>query len=479
MPLTPALRSALLLQTCCGMQELCDFLTDEIDFIYDCQDDGCTLQLRYLHTHLALIEAAQIFARNKVDTTTRVFMHNTQERYNAFSQRDTNAESTATGRSCQWAAATSAQNFNRDSTDDTVSFSEQDLLHTAERVESGYDKSCRHTVGHGFHFSHILHTLTDLQGERFRPNAGRVVTTASRASSTSGGTDFLLPLLGTKWTATPTIDTNPPFIHIVGEPGPYLPVSFPPSSEAICPPFDPDDPIQKVCPVPGYPSYGNGFHGKFRFSVSIGIPALGSLSIAIEFDRGRNERQYYHCSSSIVTGRSDTAGRADGQAESDTVADPGENRTSSRETTNVYHLVRKYGTSTRRGTTSTDAEEVQDGVSRGIAHSESARDTKGQSFQQRRAEALTVSHTESHLRRTEKLTDDERRDKFGQISDHLKALWKRVWDRSLLLEKQLASSKPLGASMACPPNRRLGCACPQRRSYQEILDGHQLSRTNH
>src|SRR6185503_17631252 len=117
MPLSPTLKKALLASTACGQPDLLRCLEGEIDFIWECQIDGvCNDRLRYLYTQLGLIEAAQIFARHQIDTINRQFVHTINETYTARGARDQNAENTATGRACNWAAATSAQFFNRDST---------------------------------------------------------------------------------------------------------------------------------------------------------------------------------------------------------------------------------------------------------------------------------------------------------------------------------------------------------------------------
>ncbi len=461
--LTPALRKALLAQTACNMPELAAFLEQEIDICEACQPTtACNPRILYLNTQLCLIEAAQIFARNQIDTATRSMAHNTQERFTAFTERHTDAESTATGRSCNWAAATSSQFFRRDSTDNLVAFSEGNLLHTAERLENGFDKSNRQTAGHGAHMSRVIHTLDDRQGERLAPGEGLEISKSNHASSTKGGTGPFLKLVGTKWDAIFSLDLIPPFLHPVA-PGPLLDPAPPTVRTEICPDPDPLDPDEDICLIPRlkFPSYGNGFSGTHRVTISVAVPGSGALNFSLEWTVAFNFRQYYHCTASSVTGTSTTTGRDAGLGTARTIARPSENFVTSRETTYITHLVRKYGSSTRRGTTTTDGEEVQVGRAKGSAHSESDRNSKGQAFQQRRAESLTTQTNEAHLRRTETLTDDERRDKFGQIGDHLKQLWDRVFKNLVLLERQFAAV-PMGGSMnCCPPT---SCCTPIRNN---------------
>lgn len=110
MPLTDVLRHALVTQVCCGQSDLCNDLSNEIDFIWECQDE-CNDRLRYIYTLLALIEYAQIRVRLQIDTITRNLSHTTTEDYTLRGKRNTDGESTATGRSCNWAAATSQPVF--------------------------------------------------------------------------------------------------------------------------------------------------------------------------------------------------------------------------------------------------------------------------------------------------------------------------------------------------------------------------------
>lgn len=469
MPLSDALRHALVTQVCCGQPDLCEDLALEVDFIWECQNE-CNDRIRYVYTQLALIEYAQIRVRLQIDTSTRNLAHTTTEDYTLTGKRNTDGESTATGRSCNWAAATSQQYFNRDSTDDMVSFSERNMQRTAERIETGYDKSCRHTVGHAFTLSHVEHTVDDKGGEANGAGLGTEISRANRVSSTDGGTGPFIPLQGLTYDPAPEFSLTPPFLTVVG-PGPLLPETLPASGQSICPEPDPNDEDEEIpCQRPSYASYGQTYQG--RFSITIGAPGIGALKV--EWGDGKSYRQYYHCTLSSVRGTAVTSGRNERVANVDTEALPSQNRSRSDETTNVYHLVRKYDSSTRRGIDTTDAEERQYGYADGVSHSESKRDSKGQAYQQRRAESLTTGHTESHLRREEHLTDDEVRRSYGQISEQLAKMWKRAWDNVLILQRQFIAV-PFGGSMSCNTNTRIGCACPQRRSYLEICNVNQVS----
>jgi hypothetical protein len=256
---------------------------------------------------------------------------------------------------------------------------------------------------------------------------------------------------------------EPPFIE-AGKPGPICPPPFPFGGE-LCPdinPIRPEDDIDKCSIIAaGFPSMGYGYSGVFNIKITFSVTVF-SWSVEAGWRLAKNERSYFHCSTSIVQGQSEVDGRRDTENHSETNADPSENFSKSNETSTIIHLVRKYGSSTRRGTDTTDAEERSKGYADGNAHSESERTTKGQAFQQKRAESLTTGDSESHLRRDDNLTDDEVRRAYGQISLQLAQLWKNVWSNLQILQKQFVAI-PVGGSMKCICEP-LGCKCRIKRT---------------
>lgn len=449
--LTPQLQAAIVATVACGNAELKKLIEDELPLIYACLD-VCNDRVRYYHTQLAAIELAQIFSRNKIDEANRNMAHTVTENYSARATRNTDGESTATGRSCRWAAATSQQNFVRDSTEDMTAWSEQNLLRTAERLEDGFDRSSRSTSGNGASFSLVTHIVDNAAGNALIGGAGQESRSSSRNSNTKGGTAPLLPLVGTNWPVDVVPSLLPPFVT-TAEPGPFANINGPVNNpNAICPEPNPDHPdTLGLCVTNDAPySAGQGVHS--RFSLSIGIPPF---SLSINWSVGFNQRQYFHCSGSRVEGSHTLRSVMDHLNESTTTALPEDNGSFSNETSSIIHFVRKNGSSTRRGTETVDAEERSNGYADGNSHSRSERNNQGNAFHQARAESLTVGHTTSTLRRTETLTDDEVRRSYGQISEHLAGLWKRIWEALQLLERQ-QGAVPYGGSMGCIPNA-LGC----------------------
>lgn len=449
MVLTDTIKVALIAQVACGDKGLKELLEAEIDLLYMCQGEiACTDRLRYLYTQLGLIEIAQIYSRNKIDTHTRTAVGQAHETFSALQRRNMDAESTATGRACSWAAAASQQYFTRTSTDDTVAFSESNLLRTALRTEDGFDRSRRSTNGSGFSRSLVTHIVEDRGGNALREGAGRETRNTVRVSQTVGGTSALVPLQNVHWDFSISYQENPPAIVVGGASG----LVEIPKPTQICPDPDPEFPGNVLlCTEAFVPSMGQGYHGKYRFSIT--APTFGALTL--EWDDAFNERQYYHCTGATVDGSTIIVGRQDALNSATTTALPQDNATGSSESSTTVHYVRKTGTSTRRGTDTIDAEERQRGYADGLAHSDSTRDAKGQASQERRSESLTTAHSESHLRKNETVNDEEIRRSYGQISTALGQLWKRIWAHIQLLEREIAAV-PRAGQMVCPCNR-VGC----------------------
>lgn len=410
-----------------------------------------------------MIEAAQIFSRNKIDTMTREASSQMQEKYTAFSTYKSDAERDASGRSCSWSAATSSQYFNRDSEDQAIGWSDYRHMYTSELRNSGFDKSCRHTFGYAFHKTQVDTTHTGRLRERGS-------SFNFRESDVQGGTDPLLPVYGLTWpNANWYVDLNPPFVHATIPFNPNDQGFGPPNSDSeVCPPYDPIDDDENDNFIPScrdnrvlYPSFGSGLNG--RLSWSIGIPTVGVLTTT--WNIGKNNRQYFTCTRSRTDEDSNSLFNSENIDTSATLASENNNQSYSNETTTTYHLVRKWGIITRRATTDNDAEEQAEGYSTGIANSQSERNTKATAYSQQRAESESVRHSESHYTRTERANDDMVMAKYGQINKHLSSLWDRIWANLIMLEKQFAA-KPYGGKLNCPVK---GASClPVRRSWHDL-----------
>ena len=447
---------------CCGIPELCEFLECEIDLLWDCQEQ-CQPRLQYIYTQLGLIEAAQIFSRNKIDTMTRKASSQMQEKYTAFSTHKADAERDASGRSCSWAASTSSQFFNRDSEDQAIGWTDYRHKYKSDMLNNGYDRSCRHTFGYAFHKTRIEARKNGMYTERGDSNS-------IRDTSVEGGTDHLVPLFNLKWSTPFYVDSNKPYVHTFIPEDPTDVVIQPPSSEfEVCPPpeiesTDPNDNNIPFCRNFGgaeFPSLGSGLNGSFKFSV--GVPAVGVLST--EWQIGKNQRQYYHC---IRSGTDANYYRTNGSVDTDvgtTDASEADNQSYSNENSTTLHLVRKFGILTRRAITENDAQEQAEASGVGRAESESERDAKATAYSQQRAESESVRHSESHFLRTERANDDMVSAKYGQIGKHLSSLWDRVWNHLRMLERQF-SAKPYGSKMNCP--REAQSCLPVRRSWHDL-----------
>lgn len=469
--LSPELRRGLVAQVCCNDEELCEFLDCEVDFLWECQDH-CTPRLKYIYTLLGLIEAAQIFSRNKVDLMTKTAVSEMNETYRAEGFHRTDAERDSSGRDCAWSASTSQQFFNRNTQDESIGFSDYRHLYTSEFKNNGYDKSCRHTTGFGFSMSRVDtrhdgdHSLED-------------IAINTRNSTTNGGTGpyfppaglhYNIPGIGFEQVANPVVigvgfpfpTFRPVITDGVVTPNPVHP-PIPLSSEDICPTPTPANPNPE-CQTDVFPSYGQGWNARYQISISIPIPLTGFSSLSLTWHEGFNERQYMHCSNSVVEASTRRTVEDSDTVTGSTIADEDDNQTYSSEQTDIAHLVRKYGITVRRGITELDGQEISRGRGSGMSHAETQRDKQGTGYQQSRAESETVRHTESISRRNESAKRDQVTKKFGQIGKHLAQVWKRTWDESLRLEREFAA-RPYLSHMSCDLRSNASCHCPVRRSW--------------
>lgn len=455
--LTDQLRHALLAQTACSDETLHEFLSCEIDFLWDIQDDSCMCRLRYMYTLLGLIEAAQIFSRNKVDQMTKVAQSQSDELATSFSVLRGDAERDMSGRECTWSAATSQQFFARNSQDSSVSFSDGRMLGTSETKANGYDKSCRHTSGYGFHMSRV-------ETGHFGNHSSQTITTNSSTSSTNGGTGPYFPTIGTEWVGTPleAILPSGPSGTIIGtRPGPlYGEPAQPQSGQDLCPDPTPEFP-EGACFANRYPSMGEGYSGRTAVDINL-TTFLFSVRVSINWTEGLNWRQYMHCQSSATATNNTTVGGSVDTVTGFTRASEDDNQVYSSEQTDIAHLVRKYGIKIARSTNNTDAEEVSRGRANGLAHSESQRDKQAIGTSQQRSEAETKRFGESHSLRTENATSDQVSVKYSHIGTHLSKLWDRIWKEAMMLERQFAAV-PAVATMDCL--RGSTCHCIARKSW--------------
>lgn len=383
-----------------------------------------------------------------------------QERYTAMSTYRSEAERDASGRSCSWAAATSSQFFNRDSEDQAIGWSDYRHQYTSSIDQSGYDKSCRHTFGYGFH-------KTRIESRMNRNYEEREEAINFSESAIGGGTDDTLPIDTPIWSTPVTVDLTPPFVHVSDIPvNPSYNYIYPIVNGVEVCPEDLDELGVPHCDLDEhrgrlFPSAGSGINGSFE--LSIGVPLLGMIKIS--WSEGENRRQYFHCVSSSGVVKTNRLRDASDIRLGQTDAFEPDNTTYSNENSTILHLVRKYGTLTRRSTTDNDAAEQSEGIATGIANSESERNAQATAYAQSRSEAEAKRHSESHFRRTERANNDMVSAKYGQISKHLKSLWDRVWENLQTLEKQYAAI-PYGGKLNCPKDTK--SCLPVRRSYCEL-----------
>lgn len=398
-------------------------------------ENNCHPQTEYWETLLNLIEAAQLFSRSKIDEAKHNASRNSNARSETHSTRTSTMEATATGRTCSWQTAVSEQSFSRTSTDDTVSFSESNSRRTAVVTEDGFDKSTRKTVGNGS--TSFTHHLRDEQ----HLNENDLVT-GSYARNNSGGTAPLLPYEGGDL-VPPFIDLDltPPFFDApITDNNPRYNIPF----GAVCPPPDPNDPR---CVRPTIPSIGHGFTRAIKVNVGITVPIPGigaaGINFTIGYRDGLNERMFYTRFCTSISGLEQEAGRDESNT---THIERDTDIATSRETSTVTHLVRRVGTSTRRGLATTDMQEQQRGYADGVASNSSERNGHGIGHTQQRREALTVGRSQTTRTGGSHGQSLDTANKYGQIGQHLAEMHTRITAQIAMLTRQV-TAVPAGGHM--------------------------------
>ena len=277
-----------------------------------------------------------------------------------------------------------------------------------------------------------------------------------------GGTSPLLPYEGGDL-VPPFIDLDltPPFFDApITDNEPRYNIPF----GAVCPPPDPDDPR---CVRPTIPSIGHGFTRAIKVSVGITVPIPGvgaaGINFTLGYRDGLNERVFYtrFCTSieEDMVHRVDDVHQSTHEQRDTDIA-------TSRETSTQIHLVRRVGTSIRRGIATTDAEERQRGYADGVAANSAQRDGHGVGHTQQRREALTVGNSTTIKNATSHAQSLDTANKYGQISQHLAQLHIRIMTQIETLARQLSASfsgghmDPILAATPYPVSR---CFTPRCR----------------
>lgn len=408
----------------------------------ECTVLDCPPQLEYWETLLSLIEAAQLYSRQQVDESRRNSSHTEEVKGETHGLRTSTAENTATGRTCSWQTAISEQSFNRTSTDNTVAFSETNSQRYSQRKEDGFDKSTRNTHGQGS--TSYTHHLGDTHTQRENG-----LQHSFYHKELEGGTGPLEPY---EKPFGPGINFDillePPFITFQVEdnrPGEHPGYNVP--WGAICPEF-PDEHGNTDCVRPTVTSIGHGWSRDIAVSLAFSIPFPGGptligFNISTKYCDGLNERQFY---TRFCTGLFGFSTEEHTDIHSSTWNQNERDTATSRETTTILHLVRKTGSSIRRGTLAIDAEERQIGQARGSAANTSEREGTGFGHTQQRKEALTVENNTLSRLGTSHTQSLSTAHKYGQIGQHLNELHDRILKHIMMLSRQLVAI-PVGGHM--------------------------------
>lgn len=446
-------QNVLITQVACGEPELANVLKGQVTFLWNMQGN-CWPELKYLKTHLALIEVAQLFAKNKVDTETHRGFMKAKDKFDSWNQRDTQAQRTGQGTRCSWSKATSFQQFQRDSEQHARGKSDSQTDSQGEATSYKWDRS--QTTAGGWANSY------DWAFSKADSESHATSTTGDRRHSESEGGTPAGPRLdvGT-WVLSGLSDWDlqftgsDPILTI-----PFLGISvywptFPPVfidniSDGFVRtlPVPPDcsyDPASGTanCQNQAIPSYGESYDGRTSFTVHA---ALGGSSASPGFSYSGDVRVSFTCERGCSAGKSDSESLSssldvsESQLTGDTLThDESENS----------HDVH-YGASSYRDASSLAHAGASDTMrSHGETHSgsDSASHGEGQSSGQGTAEGK--DHAESHG--TSEMDSDnvQLMHKWGQISISLGEMWKLIFSEVTKAEKVRAARAGASIATAC------------------------------
>lgn len=459
----------LITSVACGDEKLNEILQGQIDTIW-CMSGGCSQDLQYLKSQLALIEFAQAFTRNMIDTSTSRMNMVGVDRFDSKNQRDNQAQRTAQGNRCAWSKATSFQQFQRDS--ESHARGKSDSFADTEGASTSYlyDRSQQASVGWANNYDFSSSAMRGFGFDRAASCTTQESESFAGTPQFAGGASPTPPTLagfniinsGTWWTfdflGLWSLDVPyPPWVGFTigglstGNPGPTFPGCG-------------VNPNQEDCPA--LPSYGRSKFSHTELSVT--IPFVGALTQAA--DDGEEFRQSFICSS----GNSTTIGNSNSYSEyisTDDAQSKGETKTHDEsESTNDRH---KSASSYRDSHSEAHAGASDTMRAHGETHSgsDSASHAEGQGSGQ--GTAWSKDHADSQ---TNNYSDQVRVDKtryWSQIFRSLADLHKRVWGEVQAAER--AYMALLGPKIARMTTKTMSIACnpkAQKLAYTKPCCGY-------
>lgn len=141
------IREMLLTSISCGDPDLLNLLEDNIDVIL-LMNHSCYQEIDYLKAQLSMIDIAMVFSRNKVDEARTRGYSKGFDQYRAKYENESLAQRTSENRACNFADATSFQQFMRDNVNRMRSRSDMESLSTGSTQTTRWDRSTQSASGY-------------------------------------------------------------------------------------------------------------------------------------------------------------------------------------------------------------------------------------------------------------------------------------------------------------------------------------------
>ena len=436
--LIAANKDAIIKSVSCSDDELGGKLSFVFPMYYDMVNSKCfgSDRLTLLDLQLKLIEYAQKYVSEKVDTSYRESRGNNSGYTKSMSVRDGGSFRNAQSRTCAWTKATSFQQFQSDSEahakNDSVSYA----YSWRTFFDRGYDRTAKDGCGWDRQVS-VSRSRRDSNSDSFNLIKTQKKSEGIAQTGNMGGGKA--PLRG--------FLVIPLAVPLEVEINPTMPVPSPTTPECGS-----IDSLGNVSPCTPLSNIGRGESRTINisFSGSIGIAGIFSLGVngALSAQGGSEFRQTSVCS----YGKTCNEGASDAEAKS---ASEGatENSSDGNGESSTTEL-RDIG---RTGETHGQSESKLDAFTRSTMRSQNERKTGSDNSAHAEADgsgegkSWSKNHREAEGKSGGNSTSQSSSRYWSNISTSLSNLWKRIHDESERVRVELAASQsPIVSRMMKP-----------------------------
>jgi len=453
------MQEMLVTSVSCGDAKLQKLLQDNVAFLW-CVTAACKPEVQYLNTQLELINLAQGFTRNMIDTTSRRSSSRSGDKYDSAMYRDTQSQRTGQGTANSWSKATTFQQFQRDSEQHARSQSDSTSDTTGRASSYLWDRSQQVSSG-------WANTYDISKQKSHDESLSQSGTCIDRDSESAGGTPAGPVALDFGSVVAPGVnfqDLGSWSQSVVEFASTWLQSVFWGGTEVKAPTEKPtwwnansgyasnfNPPVSSInCPTepdeqcPAMPSYGGGYTDSWN--VSVAIPFVGTVSSS--WREGYESRQSFTCHSGFSTldgnsfevgkGRGEVIGQAEGKTEAHT---EGENVHDRHRSASAFRNSEGHATAM-----STDTMRAH-----GESHNGSDSSAHGESQAGNQATAYGVHHMEGHGKAFSHSESEGESKYWSQIFRSLADMWQRVWKELTEMERMLSLSSQASFGKICPP----------------------------